>query len=287
MRNKNLNPPRQIIRKLYTFRNRFLPRLPIPYKLPWGGWLLLRCDTLCDSIFLGTYEEQAQLNILTELLHPGMVFFDIGANLGIYSIVATHLVGKQGRVYAFEPVPSEFRKLKANIRANLATNIVAENLAVGHFTGTTHIYACEPWRGSRSSQVYPAVGPTVKVQHLEVSITSLDAYVHRNQVHRIDMLKMDVEGAERDVLEGGKSLFSTKFRPIVQAEVTDRRTEPWGYRAREIIDALIGYDYEWFEPLPGGHGLRSHAIREYYDKADLLAVPTEKSSQINHLVGRE
>lgn len=262
-----------------------LPRVPFPYKLPWGGWLLLPCDTLSNSIFLGTYAEQPQLSLLAELLRPDMVFFDIGANQGIYSIVAAHIVGKHGQVYAFEPAPSEYSKLKTNIRANLATNIIAEKVAVGRFTGTTEMYACEPWRGSRSSLIYPVVNPGVKVRRIEVDITTLDAYVDKRQISKIDILKIDVEGAERDVLEGSQVLLSSGSRPVIQCEVTDRRTEPWGYHAREIIDFLIGYGYKWFEPLPDG--LRSHAIQEYYHSANLLAVPGEKLSWIRHLLERE
>ena len=276
-----LRPPGGVRRSIYEIRNKYFPLLSIPYKLPWGGWLLLGQDEFSQTIFWGTHQEQDELNVVTNLLRPGMVFFDLGANQGLYSISAGHKVRKEGRVYAFEPVPSEYRKLQANIRLNLATNIIAEHLAIGRYDDTTQMYACEPSKAMYSSLVRPAVSSEVKVQCISVRSISLDTYTFQNRIDQIDILKMDVEGAERDVLEGGRQVF-TQQRPIVLCEFSDRRTEPWGYRAREIADILMKYGYRWFEPI--SNGVRSHVVKDYYDYDDLIAVPEEKLSMIAHLV---
>lgn len=241
--------------------------------------MLLHRDEIGNSIFYGTNQEQDELGFVAKYLQPRMVFFDLGANQGLYSILASHKVGCKGYVYAFEPARSEYSKLRQNVWFNLAWNITTEQIAVGSFDGTAQMFACESRKGSYSSLVYPAVDTSIKVTEITVPIVSLDSYIIRHKIGRIDYLKMDVEGAERDVLEGGKWVFSTGPRPIVQCEFSDRRTGPWGYQAREIADMLVNNSYAWFEPVPGG--LREHKIKDHYDYDDLVAVPQEKLDMVS------
>lgn len=260
-------------------RERVFPHLPVPFPLPYGGWLLLHNDMIGNSLLWGTFLEQDELGLVIRLLRPGMVFFDLGANQGVYSIVAAHAVGPRGRVHAFEPAPSEYKKLTMNIRLNLVRNVQAEQMAVSRFVGHIRFYVCQPELGSYSSVMIPVVPEGTKVEEVEVQATSLDAYIAEHRISQIDILKMDVEGGELDVIRGGKKVFEVGPRPIVFCEFSDRRTSPWGYRAREIADTLTSYGYVWFEPLP--EGAREHKIQDYYDYDDLMAVPQEKLNLVD------
>ena len=269
-----LRQPGLLLRMVSTIRDRMAPWLPIPYKLPWGSLMLLFNSESCDAILGGYYNEQDELNLLCYLLKPRMVFFDLGASHGIYSIVASRAVGREGRVYAFEPVPSEFRRLKANCAFNLAWNIRAERLAVSNTEGTTLMYAVAPNKGSYSSMRRPASDVRVPMKKIQVRTTTLDAYIDQNDISQIDVLKVDVEGAEMDVIRGGMSIWKAKQRPIVFCEVNDRRTEPWGYRGRDLLQFFAELEYLFFKP--SSKGLVSHEIQEQYSFTNIVIVPEEK-----------
>jgi hypothetical protein len=103
----------------------------------------------------------------------------------------------------------------------------------------------------------------------------LDQYLLNGPVHRVDVLKLDVEGGELDVFRGATKLL-TETRPIVICEVLDSATRAWGYDAREIISALRRYDFAWFEFNSDGTVI-PHEVRTHYpDVKNYLAVPQEK-----------
>lgn len=132
-------------------------------------------------------------------LAEGGVVVDIGANIGSFAIVAAQRVGKTGRVYAYEPNPSAFERLKANVALNGLTNVVAINEAVGKEDGVLQFHIS---RNSAFGSLYAQVddhahGEGETVQANVRSITT----VLREAGPRIDLLKMDCEGSEYDILE--------------------------------------------------------------------------------------
>ena len=103
----------------------------------------------------------------------------------------------------------------------------------------------------------------------------LDDYVSQFPLTRVDFVKLDVEGGEREVLRGASSVL-TKFRPIFICEVLDATTQAWGYKAREIIQMLESFDFNWFDIRSDG-SLVPHKIREHYPEIrNYVAVPKEK-----------
>ena len=103
----------------------------------------------------------------------------------------------------------------------------------------------------------------------------LDDYVSRFPLKRVDFVKLDVEGGEREVLEGASSVL-TKFRPIFICEVLDVTTQAWGYKAREIMLMLQSLGFIWFEIRSDG-SVVLHKIRDHYpDIRNYVAVPKEK-----------
>ena len=107
----------------------------------------------------------------------------------------------QGKVYAFEPEPSNFNKLKANLERNKVTNVIPLQLAVSETEG--------------EMQVSSAAGSSVITQAgtgLSVKVTTIDKFVEANKLPRVDFIKMDVEGHELKVLEGADETIKT-FKP--------------------------------------------------------------------------
>ena len=113
------------------------------------------------------------------------------------------------------------------------------------------------------------------VRTRQVKSVSLDDYCHKQSLDRVDLLKIDAEGAELGVLSGASYVLEN-LRPVIICEVLDWVTEPWGYRAKEIVTKLSSYEYQWFD-IDGEGGLTEHVNQnEYPDIRNYLAVPAER-----------
>jgi FkbM family methyltransferase len=146
--------------------------------------------------FSGRSYEQGQWRFAARFLEPGMTFFDIGANQGFYTILAAKRVGPTGRVFAFDPAPTEFSKLRWNLLLNRCRSVVREPQALGSHEGFTQFHLCLDHQGPMSSIRPPAADATARKKTITVPITTLDTYVHRNEISSIDLIKLDVEGGE-------------------------------------------------------------------------------------------
>jgi len=131
----------------------------------------------------------------------GDVVFDIGAYVGDTTLWFSKAVGPQGKVYAFEPEPSNFAKLKANLERNNVTNVVPLQLALSENEGEMQVAS-----GGISSTITQAgTGISVKV-------TTIDKFAEANKLPRVDFIKMDVEGHELKVLNGAYETIQA-FKP--------------------------------------------------------------------------
>jgi hypothetical protein len=116
------------------------------------------------------------------------------------------------------------------------------------------------------------------IRKLRVEVNSVDEILHGAGIQIVDFVKLDVEGAELDVLRGATNLLHSKRRPVILAEVYDMRSQPWGYRARDIVAFLYQIDYQWFALREDGTPEATGPDRDYYD-ANLVAVPRERVSE--------
>src|ERR1700691_2715148 len=198
---------------------------------------------------------------------------DLGAHHGVYSIVAAKKLGHRGTVVAFEPSPTEYRRLRLHVRQNCLSSIRTEPLALGSATSTRPFFQITLGDTTRGGLKPPDSSDQVAVTTVETA--RLDDYLFRLPLERVDLVKLDVEGGEREVLEGA-SLVLTKFRPTFICEVLDATTQAWGYQAREIMLMLTRFDFDWFDICSDG-SLIAHEIRDHYpDIRNYVAVPKEK-----------
>lgn len=144
------------------------------------------------SVYFGEMEPE-QTAAMTAMIKPGDVLFDIGANVGYYSILASRLVGENGRVVAFEPLPRNVDFLERHIELNDAGNVTVQRLALSDKRGMSRFTT-----GQNS-----AMGHIGKDGELEVETVSLDEVVAELGITP-DVIKMDVEGSEMDVFRGGE-----------------------------------------------------------------------------------
>lgn len=147
------------------------------------------------------------------------VCLDVGANIGLYSM-AFSVLAPRGRVFAFEPSPGSFEYLRGNVEANGLANVESYQLALGdQADGTVHFHDV-PFFTAGSFTVDDDSFLTSEVlgsSYLEAPATTLDGFVAEHGIQRVDMVKIDVEGAEMSVLDGAKETLST-MRPKVVLE---------------------------------------------------------------------
>jgi len=141
--------------------------------------------------WLGSYEAAKQRKII-EFIRPGMVCWDLGANVGFYTLLLAELVGRTGRVFAFEPFPRNVEQLRRHVNINKYQNVQIFPCALGNLDGET---AFDP--GLNASTGHLADGGPLKV-----SCSKADTLLAAGDVQAPDVIKIDVEGAEAAVLRG-------------------------------------------------------------------------------------
>lgn len=253
--------------------------LPVPVRLPYGGWFLAHPDGMGARIagyrWARSGYEDRQWRFVARILAPGGTFVDVGANQGFYSLLGARCVGSQGRVLAFEPADSERAKLVRNLAVNRHANVLVDPRAVGRTCGTTQFHLCLDHQGSWSSIRRPADDVTARTMLVQVPIATLDRVVlEENGWIRVDLIKIDVEGGELDVLKGAEAVLA-HCRPVILAELEERRTRQWGYGVREIIELLEAARYRWLS-IDARGDLLAVDMRDARNWDNLVAVPVER-----------
>ena len=191
--------------------------------------------------FIYTFREyyEPELAYLEKLLSPGKVFIDVGANYGVYTLVASRLVGAAGKVIALEPTAQSFTVLRQNIALNHFTNVLAFQVALKDTPGKAWLY--HGWDPVGNSL---GMDPLCGEEGEEVQTESLDNLLEENGVDRVDVIKVDVEGAEELVLRGATKTLTT-HSPVVIFEFNPGCADHLGlspYGARNLLKSL-GYEF--------------------------------------------
>jgi FkbM family methyltransferase len=156
---------------------------------------------------------EPELASLGRFLEPGFVFVDIGANVGVFTVKAAKELGDSGIVIAVEPFIECARQLSRNIYTNRYRNCRVRNFCVGQTTGETKFYL------NRNEPNSFSIMPTSCAESISMLCVSLNDLCAWEGIVRLDYLKIDAEGAEDMILQGGAHAIA-RFRPIIQVEVT-------------------------------------------------------------------
>ena len=257
---------------------RLFPFLPLPFRLPFGAWWLLRNDQIGGTLLEDSFEN-AEHRFVEGFLQPGMTVLDIGANQGYYTLLASRKVGPQGKVFAFEPSPREIRRLKLHLWLNRCKNVELSTSALGAVAGTGKLHVVLGTESGCNSLRPPEVSQPTGLLH--VPVQRLDDVLKARGISHVDFIKLDVEGAELSVLQGAQRLLESAPRPVILAEVQDIRTQPWSYRASEIIRYLADKGYKWFS-LSAEGALAPLDIRAETFDGNFAACPADSKPPLDH-----
>jgi FkbM family methyltransferase len=197
------------------------------------------------------------------------VFFDIGANLGLFTLTAARRVGPTGRVYAFEPSQREAQHLRHNIELNGLTNVTIVTQAVSDQCGTTRFAIAAD--GGHNSLMKNA-HPQQQIQAWqEVELITLDAFIAAHKVPQVYFMKIDVEGAEVNVLRGASHLLNSPQPPVILCEFCDATAAGFNSSGRALYDTFVSFGYQLFSlPESGQSALTSAPRQEQYDYENLV-----------------
>lgn len=230
--------------------------------------ILLFSKDLIDHkiLFSGVYEKETNW-VLENHINEGDVVVEAGANSGTETLLISRLVGRNGIVHAFEPLGSVAAKLRKNVELNALSNVKFIPEALGETIKVISFFVLpetHPNQDMGSKVISNAAGSEIKVQ--QVTLDSL-------KLSRLDFLKMDVQGAELDILKGGIDTIAT-FKPKIFLEAG----EGWS-NIQELIHILddLGYNAHYVSAKLKLVPINSTNLRS----GNWLAVPKIKN-ETNH-----
>jgi FkbM family methyltransferase len=166
--------------------------------------------------------EEAVQQAIARYLRPGMVFYDLGANIGFFSLIAARLVGHSGRVFSFEADPQVAGRLRENLRRNQFTNASVQQAAVWSGSKTVSFARADSAASADRGLGFVTEDPLPAGEIISVPAVSLDDFCASHPAPHL--VKCDVEGAEREVFNGASRLLSVN-RPMVICEMHSAKNQ--------------------------------------------------------------
>lgn len=261
---------------------RCLLQMPTTVDLPgWNVRMFFPAQKKGFGKFIFAFREyyEPELAYLEKVLSPGKIFIDAGANFGVYTLVASKLVGDTGKVIAFEPTAHSFAILQQNIDLNHSSNVRALQIALAETRSRAWLnYGWDPvgnWLSRNSFCGHDGE---------EVQTETLDELLEENGIDHVAAIKIDVEGAEELVLRGAIGCLTSQspivifeFNPGCAARIG---LSPWG--ARDLL-ASLGYEFVIL-----GDCVRSNNPGSRPTYFNIVAIPKRLAAEFSrslHFVG--
>ena len=199
-------------------------------------------DVSAPQLFFGIYEPE-ETKTMGDLLKPGMVALDIGANLGYFTLLMAKKVGSTGRIHSFESNPQMVVRLRQNVSLNYGPSqgcIRIHEIALGETDGEAEFFC--PVRGHEGAGGLKNThrAPIEKV--ITVPMRTLDSVLQEHDIQKVDFVKMDIEGGELNVLRGATQMLKN-LQPIILFEAFEENTSPYNYRVFDILNYLEQRSY--------------------------------------------
>ena len=190
----------------------------------------------------------AEFQAIRRLVGSGDIALDVGANIGVYSVLLSRLCGPEGKVWAFEPVPDTYWRLRETLALNRCENVTAVQAAVCERSASIKMNLFEPqfaeWNSLGTPSMSAPDGTTVSPRTtVEVPAHSLDQFCDAKRIERINFLKVDVEGFELSVFQGAKRLLENHQVDYICFEISKEPLKGAGIESRTVFEALEIHGY--------------------------------------------
>ncbi len=187
--------------------------------------------------------EEFESDLITEhikMLKSGDVFVDIGANIGYYSFLASNCMGNNGTIYSFEPSLREFRRLIKGISDNNCKNIIPSNIAISNTNGLQTLTLSKHHTGLNKLNL----NKSIEKFNFNVPTIKFDDFFYLMNMRQIDLMKIDVEGAELLVLYGMKNILKEKKITKIIVEITPKFLSEFNHSRKQLYDFMKDLEYK-------------------------------------------
>lgn len=193
-----------------------------------------------QQIYFLDYFDKNGIEFLRKNLRKDSVFFDIGANIGCYSLIAAKLTRDEGKVFSFEPVKNISNRLNYNMKLNNFKNVVIEKKAVFNKSEKLKLFVS----GAENQGMSSIFHHDTESGNTEiVDAVILDDYVKSIDLKRLDIIKIDIEGAEYFAIEGMKNTLKS-FKPIIIMEISEDVLKNSSVNKSDILELMQSLNYQ-------------------------------------------
>ncbi len=248
----------------------------ISFKTLWGDTMTGFLPEANTFYYYGNCEANLT-SFLLRFMKEGTTFIDVGAHIGFYSMLTSHLVGTKGKVYSFEPTPWTYSLLKKNTEK--LSNVIATNAGASDSIGEFSFSDYGPGYGAYNSASAEGTILKFKPNEIKAKTIQLDSFFSQNSI-RPDFIKLDAEGLEHKILAGLSQTLKDS-RPLITLEMAG--DEKWAENCRKSSDILFASKYDSYEMRDDGF-LKRCTVKPPYTYTNILFVPNEKSGLISYLI---
>ena len=237
--------------------------------------------------------EETTTALFKKVIKKGDVVVDLGANIGYFTLLAAKLVGKDGKVFSFEPEPKNYNYLKKNIELNNYSNVFAFQKAVSNKDGRTTLFICAYDSGHHTINRDAGIeayrrGRAGETKEVEVELVRLDSFLE-GKVDKVDVMKIDVEGSELLAIEGSKGILDKNKNIKIFLEFFPLLIKEMGSSPEVLIRELI--EEHQFNIFVIGHDYAMEKSKEQFLRVtnykEVMSLLRDKSDHINLYVSRE
>ncbi|MHC4954018.1 MAG: FkbM family methyltransferase [Planctomycetota bacterium] len=238
----------------------------------------LRSWTERYAYYSGIYQDEEIIRAALRLVPADGVALDVGANIGFFTVP---LASRAAHVYAFEPLPANFTRLRENLALNGIGDSAVTAVPLGLSSENQRLELTlrgdfEQGGETGNAAIVIDDGRDERFEKVEIEVRTLDGFAAENGLDRIDLVKVDIEGHEDLFLEGGRDVLA-RTRPIILMEVNVAYFKRRGVDLAERVEATIPADYTYLRRADGsGAWAEIASVRECADIDDAILVPREK-----------
>lgn len=227
-----------------------------------------------EIISFGVYEAELCL-FINKHIKSGMNCFDLGANMGFFSVMMGKAVGCQGRVYSFEPIPDIFSRLLNHIEHNsMQKHVEGHELAVSDRNGPTKInFGAQDLSNQGMGSIF--VESTDLKRSIIINTVTIDDFVKANGIKKIDFMKFDIQGAETAALEGASETLKD-MRPILCLEVSPTELAAADSTPKQFLKKICSFGYTvHYLTKKGDIGdvINCDGVSDDFSAGNVIAVP--------------
>jgi len=203
-----------------------------------------------DSLRLSTNDvfEPYTTEVIKQNISNGDLVMDIGANIGYFTLIMAKGIKENGKVFSFEPEPKNFELLKKNVEINNYSNVILEKKAIGNKTGIAKLYLADRKNNIFHSGMHRIFRSDLVSQisnPVSINIIKLDDYLQDlKSIKKIRLIKIDVEGAEFDVLKGMSKILDENKGIKIVMEFSSENLEDYGSNPSDVMDFLINKGFK-------------------------------------------